>query len=197
MNLYAWLRTSPNSEFPRWIIAMKRLHILRRMTTDVYMQCFKNYLPGLVLFVSMRSWLMYLCAIFSRMLFLFFNFFEREIRLLWCSVYDITERTPKMGCKYFHKNFQKLRPNVKVMGKFNDIHVTRSQISIRWLSQFLSWFGATLHWLSFFFCQVVLIGGESFGRSSLPSWFQPKIQLRVLDNLQQVKTLLEAPKAVP
>lgn len=48
-----------------------------------------------------------------------------------------------------------------------------------------------------FFCQVVLIGGESFGRSSRPSWFQPKIQLRVLDNLQQVKTLLEAPKAVP
>lgn len=84
-------------EFPRWIIVMKRLHILRRMTKDVYMQCFKNYLPGLVLFVSMRSWLMYLCAIFSRMLFLFFNFFEREIGLLWCSVYDITERTPKNG----------------------------------------------------------------------------------------------------
>lgn len=63
------------------------------------------------------------------------------------------------------------------------------------LQKLFAWFGAVC--FDEKLADVVLIGGESFGRSSLPSWFQPKIQLRVLDNLQQVKTLLEAPKAVP
>ena len=47
--------------------------------------------------------------------FFFFNFFESEIGLLWCSGYGITEGTQKMGCKYGHTNFQKLGHNVKVL----------------------------------------------------------------------------------